>query len=244
MDRRDEIDRLRNEIEELRDEIDGLKSRLEKKSCAASNRTDADLSGIFEQGNKDHREAVERQEFRQQVDDFNAMLDEYIACSSTPAERSMFSHIRNLPDTTEKEYEFKIYIFNAGNPLPPEKWNDFKSLEETEELKDEVWSHKFLVNFTIIVIWLILGFLIAPYGIGHLLVSVPALLLMGFANAHMGLTASEKYSHTYLGYNHPAVQAEDAKTIGYLAGTAVGVAGAAKAAKDMPGEITQKMCRR
>ena len=202
------------------------------------------LAEIFEQGKKDREESLALAKFQCAVYDFNDMLDNWICRADTPAEKAMFQYIRDLPDSTEKEFEYKLYVFNDGNPLPPEMWGQFKTREETEQLKDKMDCIKVLVNTVIIAAWVIIGFVVAPFGIGHLLIAVPAVIVLAIANAVMCETASEMYSHTYLGYDHPLAAAEEQKGTGWFLGAAVGVAGAAVGAATFPKDVSKRMSKK
>ena len=212
---------------------------------AENDLTDRDISEIFEQGKKDREESLARARFWCAVDDFNTdVLDNFIRRAETPAERTMFQYIRDLPDSTEREFEYKLYVFNDGNPLPADMWGQFKTREETEQLKDRMDCIKVLVNTAIVAAWGILGFVVAPFGIGHLLLAIPAIIVLGIANLIMCETASDMYSHTYLGYEHPLAKAEEQKATGCALGVAAGVAGAAVGAATFPKEVSKRMTKK
>lgn len=203
------------------------------------------LSELFEQGKKDAEERRAREKFQEAVDSFNRdVLDSFIRRAGSPAEKAMFQYIRDLPATNDREFEYKLYVFNDGNPLPPEKWGLFKTREETEQMQEVITLKKCIVNTLLVAAWAILGFAVAPFGIGHLLIAVPAIIVIAIANAYMCDTASEKYSHTYLGSAHPLAQAEEQKGTGCFLGATVGVAGAVVGAATLPKDVARKMTKK
>lgn len=202
------------------------------------------LSEIFEQGKKDREEGFAEARFQSAVDDFNDLLDDWISHTETPAENAMFQYIRDLPDSTEREFEYKLYVFNDGKPLSPDMWGEFKTREETEQIKDKMGCIKVLVNTVIVAVWGILGFVVAPCGLGHFLLLVPAIIVLAIANAIMCEIASEMYSHTYLGYEHPLAVEEEQKGTGCMLGAVIGVAGAVYGAAKFPKDVADRMTRK
>lgn len=203
------------------------------------------IAEIFEQGKIDREERRAREKFQEAVDSFNRdVLDCFIRRTDSPAEKAMFQYIRDLPDSTERQFEYKLYVFNDGNPLPAGKWREFKTREETEQMHDNVTLKKRIVNTLLVAAWVIFGFAVAPFGIGHLLLGIPAVIVIAIANAVMCNNARKMYSHTYLGSAHPLAQAEKQKCTGWALGAAVGVAGTVVGAATFPKDVAKRMTKK